>query len=54
VKDKEKATRNGKTFDDAKFDIARHENTPLWLLKARYSAKIGLILKYDNPDEDDY
>jgi hypothetical protein len=54
VKDKEKATRNGKTFDDAKFDIARHERAPLLLLNARYSSKIGLVLKYDNSDEDDY
>lgn len=48
----EKRTKSKQDFDTAKLDVARHRETPLLLVNARFSPKIGLIMDYTNEDSD--
>ena len=48
-----RAKKSNKGFDEIKFDIARHRNTPLLLTKARFSPNVGLIMDYGKSYEDD-
>lgn len=52
VKDTEhRSNKSKRSFDDDKLDIARHRESPLLLVNARFSEKIGLILDNSSDDE---
>jgi hypothetical protein len=52
IYDPEKRTRSKQSFDTVKFEVARHRETPLFLLNARFSPKVGLIMDYTKDDSD--
>ena len=48
----EERTKFKQSFDTAKFDVARHRESPLLLVNARFSPKVGLIMDYTKDDSD--